>query len=46
VRLSATGLVQPRVVVAVGGVPVWQSSQFAFTALLSLHFKVWGDVLP
>ena len=46
VRLSATGLVQPRVVVTVGGVPVWQSSQFAFTALLSLHFKVWGDVLP
>ncbi|MDP3501224.1 MAG: hypothetical protein Q8S33_12845 [Myxococcales bacterium] len=46
VRLHATGLVQPRVIVAVGGVPVWQSSQFAFTAALSLHFKVWGDVLP
>ncbi|MDP1922263.1 MAG: hypothetical protein Q8L14_38850 [Myxococcales bacterium] len=46
VRLNATGLVQPRVVLTVGGVPVWQSSQFAFTAVLSLHFKVWGDVLP
>lgn len=46
VRLHAVGLVQPRVIVSVGSVPVWQSSQFAFTALLSLHFKVWGDVLP
>jgi hypothetical protein len=46
VRLNATGLVQPRVVVTVGGVPVWQSSQFAFTAALTLHFKVWGDVVP
>ena len=46
VRLSANALVQPRVTLAIGGVPVWASGQFAFTALASLHFKLWGDVVP
>lgn len=45
-RLSASALVQPRVTLAIGGVPVWASGQFAFTALASLHFKLWGDVVP
>jgi hypothetical protein len=45
VRLQVTGLVQPRLTLTVGRVPVWQSSQFAFTAALTLHFKAWGDVL-
>lgn len=45
-RLSANALVQPRVTLAIGGVPVWESSQFAFTALASIHFKLWGDVVP
>lgn len=45
-RLSANALVQPRVTLAIGGVPVWESGQFALTALASLHFKLWGDVVP
>lgn len=46
VRVHATALVQPRVTVTVGDVPVWQAAPYAFTAALSLHFKAWGDVLP
>lgn len=45
-RLSGNVLAQPRVTLAVGGVPVWASGQVAFTAAASLHFKLWGDVVP
>lgn len=47
VRLDAKGWYQANVVVVdVGGVPVWANGRFAFTATASVHFKVWGDVLP
>lgn len=46
VRLGAKGWWQPRMVVDVGGIPVWASGSLAFTATLTVHFKVWGDRIP
>ncbi len=46
VRVGAKGWYQPRMVVDVGGIPVWAGSSVAFTATVTAHFKVWGDRLP
>jgi hypothetical protein len=45
-RAAATGLIQSRMVVLVGGVSVFETAQFGATVSLSLHFKVWGELSP